>query len=197
MRLVPILLSSLLAACAAESTVPTDNVTDYEVTFLKASASDSCGADLKAEANAEEARWKEDEYTVIYRFYRLSEDTDGDGEANELTNEVEVYWREQFTNEEDFVWFGQGMLEGDMDTGVFTYGARSFREERGDNTVYYDIEGRAAVRLSDQLRHGVEDYIIVPPTNDAPQDFEVGCVYSLEYEGTQVVDDAPAPDPED
>ena len=183
MRLLLVLLISLLAACAPESTVPTENVTDYEITYVSARASDSCGADLQAEAAGEAETWRDDAYKLIYRFYRLSDDVDGDGEADELSNEVEVYWRNQFTNDDDFIWFGQGLYQGDPDSGSFTYGARSFQEDRGGNSVYYDVEGRVTVRLTDELRNGVEDYIVVPPTNDGPHDFEVGCVYTLEYTG--------------
>ncbi len=185
MRLLLALLFPLLAGCPVESTVPTENVVDYTVNFTGARASTSCGADLEAEAAAMEP------YSLIYRFYRLSEDVDGDGVADEITNDVEVYWREQGSNEADFTWFGQGILEGDLDTGAFSYGSRSFRDERDGSTVYYDIEGRAPVRFSDELRNGSEDYVIVAPTNAASFSFEVGCVYTLEFDGTKLNADSP------
>ncbi len=185
MRLLLALLLPLLAACTVESTVPTENVVDYRVNFVGARTSTSCGADLEAEAQAMEP------YSLIYRFYRLSEDVDGDGVTDALTNDVEVYWRAEGTNEADFAWFGQGILEGDLDTGAFSYGARSFREERDGSTIYYDIEGRAPVRFSDELRNGTEDYVIVAPTNAANFGFEVGCVYTLEFDGTKLAADDP------
>lgn len=184
---VLLLLSSLflLAACEEESNVPTENVVDYRVNIHGARASDSCGADLNAEADALEP------YSVLYRFHRLPLDRDGDGTGDELSNDIEVYWRVEGSNESDFIWFGQGILEGDLDTGAFSYGGRSFREDRGAGTVYYDIEGRAPVRFSDELRNGTEDYIIVSPTNDDAFDFTLGCVYTLEFDGTKLTSDDP------
>jgi hypothetical protein len=184
-RLLCLLVLPLLTACTVESTVPTENVVDYRVNVTGARASTSCGADLEAEAAAVEP------YSIIYRFFRLSEDTDDDGVGDELSNDIEVYWRDEGTNESDFTWFGQGILEGDLDTGAFNYGARSFREEKDDGIIYYDVEGRAPVRFSDELRNGTEDYVIVTPTNDANFDFSVGCVYTLEFDGTKLTADDP------
>ncbi len=185
MRLLLALLLPLLTACTVESTVPDANNVDYRVNVQGARASASCGADLEAEAAALEA------YSTIYRFHRLGEDIDGDGVVDELTNEIEVYWRDEGSNESDFQWFGQGILEGDLDTGAFHYGGRGFREEDQGTTVYYDVEGRAPVRRSDELRNGTEDYIITTPTNDANLSYSVGCVYTLEFNGTKLTADDP------
>ncbi len=180
LRLLPFAL--LLAGCPDESGIPTENVDDYRMTFSAAEASSSCTDDIQTEAASFE------EFSLIYRVHHVEVAAD-EPEAVVTNSRVDLYWREQGSNEDDFKYFAAGQLEGSQETGIFTYAATRLQEVRGGETVWYDIEGRAPVRFTDEITNATEDFIIVdPPASDGPP---VGCVYTLHYDGTRLTGDDP------
>lgn len=166
-RLLPLIL--LGAGCVTGPTVPTDNVEDYRITYFGASASESCSDDIKAEADTFE------EFSLIYRVHWVEGDE---------SSRIDVWWRSSGTAEDDFTFFAAGQLDGTLESGVFQYGSSGFQEERDTGTVWYDIDGRAPVRFTDEISQGSEDFVITQPTS--ADGYPVGCVYTLNFNGARL-----------
>lgn len=185
MKLLLLPAALLLAACPAESSIPTVDVEDFRMTFSAAEASASCTDDIRAEADTFE------EFSLVYRVHYVDrvEEAEGDEQEVVTNSRVDVYWREQGTNEEDFTYFAAGSVETSAESGILEYAATRLSEERGDNRVYYDIEGRAPLRFGDEVSNGTEDYIITEPAaaNGPP----LGCVYTLHFDGTRLTSEDP------
>jgi len=166
-RLIPLML--LGVGCTTGPVIPSDNVQDYRMTFFGASASDSCSDDIKAEADT----WEEN--SLIYRVHFV----DGPDSAR-----IDVWWRGAGSSESDFTFFGAGTLDGTLESGVFQYGSSGFQEERDTGTVWYDIDGRAPVRFTDEISQGSEDFVITQPTS--ADGFAVGCVFTVLFNGARL-----------
>jgi hypothetical protein len=168
-----LLFAALLLGCPAGGAIPSDNVSDYRITFREAEATGSCSDDAIGTADAWEER------SLVYRVHWV----DGPTEPR-----VDLYWRNNGDNDADFRWFGSGNLEGTLESGVFVYAGRGFREERSTGSVYFDIEGRAPVRFADEIASGTEEYVVVEPSN--AEGYVVGCVFTLRFDGAALNENA-------
>jgi hypothetical protein len=161
-----ICLPASLVACAGGSGIPTDNVRDYHVTFVDATASESCTDDMKAEADGHE------EFSETYRIHWV----DGWDEAR-----VDLYWKARGDADNTFQYFAAGTQEGTLDEGAITYAGGTYEEDKESGRVSYRIEGRASTRFGDTLPNSTEEYVITDSTE--PGNFPIGCVFTLHYEG--------------
>ena len=156
----------LLSGCAEGDGIPTTHVRDYHVTFMSASASDSCPEAMHTEAATHA------EYTQTYRIHYV----DGPDDIA-----VDFYWKKRGDADSTFSFFAAGLMTGSLDEGTFDYAGGSYEEERGSDQLTYRIEGSVGVRFADELSAGIEDYIIEDSSNTA--DYPIGCVYSLDFSG--------------
>lgn len=156
---------AVAGGCTGGTEIPTENVRDYHVTFVDASASTSCSEDIQAEAEGHE------EYSETYRLHWV----DGPDEPR-----VDLWWKPRGDADTAYRFFASGTQEGTLDEGAITYAGGTYDETRGSAVVSYRIEGRAPTRFGDSLPNATEEYVIMDSTSD---DYEIGCVFTLFYEG--------------
>jgi hypothetical protein len=170
---VLILVPLLLVGCPTPSPVPTGQDTrDYRITYDGATATESCGASVKAEAEAFA------EFTEIYRIHFPEQDD----------LRVDVWWRHESDTESMFSHFASGIIDGSLDEGRLDYAGGPYFEERSGGVVEYDIEGSARSRFSDELIGGREAYVV---TDSDDPDSPTGCVFELSYSGRLLAEQEP------
>ena len=157
-----------LLGCGPGSGIPTENVSDYHVTFVDADASASCSEDIIADADGHE------EYSETYRVHWI----DGPDEPR-----VDIWWKERGAADSEYRYFAAGNQEGSLDEGVINYAGGLYQETRGGALVEYRIEGRAPTRFGDSMPNGTEEYIV--ERTDGDTDVAIGCVYTLHYNGNR------------
>ena len=164
---------ALLAGCAGENSVPTENVQDFRVTFMNTdsdpvTASTSCSDAIVAEAAAFAER------SVIYRIHFP------DGEEG---LRLDMYVREEGTTVQDFGYFASGILEGSLESGNISYAGGPYKDDdRSDNaTVWYEVEGEARTSFGDLWDRGAESYIVTDSTNQ--EAYANGCTFTMPFEG--------------
>lgn len=175
MRLsVPLLI--VLVGCADESGVPTENISDFRMTFESAEASSSCTSDIAAEAEAFA------EFSQIYRIhFPLAEDD---------PSRIDLYWKAEGDPDDQFSYFAAGTIDGNgLDGGSVTYGGGPFSQERGSGeTVTYEIEGAARASFGDLWDAASEEYVFVGSDSS---DFPAGCIFTVHYAGALLAEQEP------